>query len=291
MFDLDTIVAMNDRAHQEFLERARQERKAKSANSPLLALADKLSARRIPSLSSLVAQIAQAEDHAAFVEMVKAYLPERVREVLDEPTPASQIAEFASRFEDRYFPLDSVFREGEVESYGDLTYHIPVVVMGFSYEDYHEVPDWRDGALLLTYLVESPWEGEDINVSMGEACAEHVPAPLVERAGKVQLSPGEAHRLLDGTKYEPLASWADRLHYCTNNFFLDTDYEMLMNSTLPDWTPENVKELTKLWKQAEVHENKTGEFMDWVEEDLPGHFEELVTFIEERRAHGTEAHE
>lgn len=291
MFDLDTLAFLNERAHREAQERARQERKAKSAISPLLALADKLSAARIPSLSSLVAQIAHYEDHAAFVEMVKAYLPERAREVLDEPTPASQIAEFASRFEDRYFPLESIFRDGEAESYGDLTYHIPVVVMGFSYEDYHEVPDWRPAVAVMTYLIESPWEANDGDVALAEACAEHVPEALVERAGKIRLSPEEAHRLLNGTKYEPLASWADKLHYSTGNFFLDTDYEMLMNNTLPDWTPENVKELTRLWKQAEVHENKTGEFMDWLEEDLPERFEELVTFIEERRAHGTEAHE
>jgi hypothetical protein len=291
MFDLDTIVAMNERAHQEFLERARQERKAKSAISPLLALADKLSAATIPSLSALLAQISHYEDHAAFVEMVKTYLPERAREILDEPTPASQIAEFASRFEDRYFPLESIFRDGEAESYGDLTYHIPVVIMGFSYEDYHEVTEWRAAAVVMTYLIESPWEGNDGDVALAEACAEHVPAPLVERAAEIRLSLPEAHILLNGTKYEPLASWADKLHYCTGNFFLDTDYEMLMNSMPPDWTPENVKELTRLWKQAEVHENKTGEFMDWLEEDLPERFEELVTFIEERRAHETEAHE
>jgi hypothetical protein len=251
--------------------------------SPLLALASKLLARRIPSLSSLVAQISDAENYAQFVQMVKMYLPEREQDILHEPTPYSQVASFASYFEDRYFPLEDIFKIGEIEGYGDLTYRIPVVVFGFSYDDYHEITEWRAGALLMTYLVESPWEGDDVDVSMAEACAEHVPAPLIERAGKVRLRLNEAHEFLKGTKYEPLALWADRLHYNTGNFFLDTDYETLWNSMPPDWSPENVKDLTRQWRQAEAHENKTGEFMEWLEEDLPGHFEELVAFIEGRK--------
>ena len=66
---------------------------------------------------------------------------------------------------------------------------------------------------------------------------------------------------------------------------------MLMSSIGPDWSPENVEELTNQWKLAELHENKTGEFMDWLEEDLPGRFEELITFIEERKGDGKEAPE
>jgi hypothetical protein len=257
--------------------------------SPFLALANKLLARRIPSLSSLVAQISDAENYAQFVQMVRTYLPEREQDILHEPTPATQIAEFCSRFEDRYFPLDDNFKFGEIESYADITYRIPVVVMGFSYDDYHGIPEWRDGAVLMTYLVESPWAEEDIDISMAEACAEYVPVPLVERAGKVWLRLDEAHELLKGTKYEPLALWADRLHYNTGNFFLDTDYDTLWNSMPPDWSPENVAELSKQWEQAEVHENKTGELMEWLEEDLPGHFEELVSFIEERKGDEKEA--
>ncbi len=256
--------------------------------SPLLILADKLLARGIPSLSSLIAQISDSENHAQFVNMVKTYLPERVQEILHEPTPQSQVARFASYFEDRYFPLEDFFEIGDLESYEDITYRIPVVVMGFSYEDYHEVHDWRPGAMLMTYLVPNPYEGEDIRVSLAEACREHIPDALIQRAGQCQLSPEDAHSLLKGSKYEPLALWADRLHFCTDNFFLDTDYEMLMTNIGPDWSPENVEELTRQWKLAEVRENRTGGFMDWLEEDLPGRFEELVSFIEGRKGDGKE---
>jgi hypothetical protein len=285
MFDLDTLASMNERAEQE----AREAHKKKAATSPLLTLADRLLARSLPSLSALIARIGQAESYAEFIELVKAYLPERAQDILHQRTPQLQIAEFASRFEDRYFPLDDAFKIGDMQSYEDITYRIPVIVMGLSYDDYHEVTEWRPAAMLLTYLIESPWNEHDDNVALAEACAEHVPQELVQRAGETRLSPEEAHRLLNGTRYEPLASWADRLHYCTNNFFLDTDYETLMNSELPDWMPENVAELTGLWQQAEALEQTWDDFMDWLEVDLPGRFEEIVASIAERRANGEEA--
>jgi hypothetical protein len=124
---------------------------------------------------------------------------------------------------------------------------------------------------------------------MAEACEDHVPSELLERAGKVRLRLDEAHELLKGTKYEPLALWADRLYLNTGNFFLDTDYETLWNSMPPDWDPKTVKELTRQWKQAELHDGTTGDFMEWLEKNLPGHFEELVTFIEERKGDEKEA--
>ena len=258
--------------------------------SPLLALANKLLARRIPSLSSLVAQISDAENYAQFVQMVKTYLPEREQDILHQPTPQSQIASFASYFEDRYFPRAEIFKMGDLEGYSEITYRIPVMVLGFSYDDYHETPEWRDGALLLTYLIDNPWEEEEgIYVSMAEACSDHVPEALIKRADAVRLSLAEAQSLLKGTRYEPLALWAAMIHQDTDNFFLDTDYDMLMNSVPPDWSPENVKELTKLWKQAELIQNKTGEFMNWLEKDLPRRFEELVSFIEERKGDEKEA--
>jgi hypothetical protein len=245
-----------------------------------MGLARKLLRQRVPSLSCLIAQISDAESFAQFVDMVKTYLPERTQEILHEATPQSQVARFASHFEDRYFPLEDYFKLGGVESYEDITQRIPLVVMGLNYEDYHEVPEWRDGAVLMTYLVPNPYEEEDILVSLAEACREHVPDALIQRAEQCRLSPGAAHHLLKGTKYEPLALWADWLHSRTGNFFLDTDYEMLMNNEFIDWNPENVKELTEQWKQAELHENKTGDFIDWLEQDLPRRFEELVAFIE-----------
>ena len=248
--------------------------------SPLVDLAYRLLECRIPSLSALKAQLSEAEDFADFVTIVRTYLPEREKEILHESTPPEQVAKFASYFEDRYFPLQEYFSSGDVESYGDITRQIPVVIMGFSYEDYHE-RNWRAGAQLATYLIESPWEDEEENVSMAEACTEHVPKELVERMGKIRLSLDDAREFLKGTEYDALFMWAEQIWQDTGNLFLDTDAETLGYSNLPYWdTPGEVEALAEEWKKAELHDRKTSDFMVWLEEDLICRVESLVIFIE-----------
>ena len=76
--------------------------------------------------------------------LVREYLPERETEILEKPSPHEQMACFASHFEDRYLPLHPSFKDGECEDdYSDLLRDIPVMVMGFSWEDYHELNNAR----------------------------------------------------------------------------------------------------------------------------------------------------
>ncbi|TRZ50572.1 MAG: hypothetical protein D4S01_06470 [Dehalococcoidia bacterium] len=249
----------------------------------LIALANKLLSRGVPSLSVLIAEIASVEEYADFHRLIETFLPEREQEILHQSTPAAQIERFASFFEDRYFPLDDYLQSGEA-SYEEFVYHIPVIVMGISWDDYHEISsDWQPSSQLMTFLVENPHE-EEPYASLAEACGEHVPQELLERVPPNILSPGEAHRLLDGTRYEALALWADRLHATTNNFFLDNDYDFLYNSIPPEWDMETVQILTRDWHQADEAENRLSDFAKWFEEDLRGHLEELLNFIEEKRA-------
>jgi len=253
------------------------------ADGPIIILGNKLSSLGVPSLSVLIAQISDSESYAVFLDLVNEFLPERRQEILHETTPYAQVARFAGYFEDRYFPLDQIIRMGDVESYDELTHHIPLIVMGISWDDYEEITsECRPGIQLMTYLSFNPW-GEEPSVSLAEACAEHVPQDLLGRAAEIQLEPGEAHRLLDGTQYEMVAHWADRIHCCTNNFFLDNDYEMLMNSMPPDWDRETVEALTRQWQQADAAESRLNDFVEWLEAAPSSRFEELVNFILEKK--------
>jgi len=250
--------------------------------SPLVALSRQLLEKRMPSLSALIARLEASEDYAYFINLVKQYVPEHEEAIMGEPSPPAQIGAFASRFEERYFPLEEPIRDGMLEDYSEITRWIPVTVLGVSYDDYHEIPSYaRGGIVLMTYLIQNPWD--DDTVALAEACLEHVPKELVERASKVTLTLEEAEKILVGTKYEPLAIWAERLHQNTGNFFLDSDYECLYNGGAPEWSSENVEYLTRLWKRAVAHEDKVEKFADWLEDDLPGRFDELITFIERRR--------
>ncbi|NQT31208.1 MAG: hypothetical protein HQ588_02645 [Deltaproteobacteria bacterium] len=256
-------------------------------DGPILTLADKLSSKGLPSISILIAWLDNAEAFADFLNLVDEFLPERRQDILSETSPGDQISVFADYFADRYFPLDDYVRYGDAGEYEELTYRIPLTVQGISYDDYHEISsEYRAGIQLIAYLIRNPYEDlEGASVSLAEACQEHVPQELIERAAAIQLEPEEAHKLLNGTTYEQLAHWTDRLHCCTNNFFLDTDYEMLMQD-IPGWDREDVEELTRQWHQAQDTENRLTEFVEWLEGDLPGRFEEIVIFILEGRANG-----
>lgn len=252
----------------------------------LIYLAAALRSRGIPSLSVLIAQIAGAEDYVEFRRLIKDFLPEREQDILQESTPAEQIALFSSYFEDRYFPLEDIFKMGDIEGYEEIAHRIPLVVMGLSWDDYESISyEFREGIQLMTYLVENPYDEEGrINVSLAEACEELVPRALLQRVPEKRLSPEEAHLLLNGTPYEGLALWADRICCSSNNFFLDTDYEYLWNSAPPEWDMGTVQALTRQWLQAMEQENRLNDFVTWLEENLPGHFEEFLNFILEKRA-------
>jgi hypothetical protein len=253
------------------------------SDGPLSVLVKSLESLGIPSLSSLIACLAGAEEYKDFVSLVREFLPERERSILYRQTPQFQVAAFAQYFEDRYFPLDDPFKVGDVESYLDLTQGIPVILQGLSYDDYELIAsDWREGYQLMTYLVESPYE-ED-RVALAEALSQYLPRELVEQIPPHAngLSPEELHRLLDGTKFQPLADWASMVWHDTGNFFLDTDYEEMWNQGRPPWNKETVQRLTQEWQQAERIGEEIYSLATWLEEDPPAHFAELLSFIQER---------
>jgi len=85
-----------------------------------------------PSLSVLVARLGEMEEYEDFTALVREFLPEREEDILQNSTPASRMAAFASYFENRYFPIDDMIKIGELESYYELTRAIPTIVRGFS---------------------------------------------------------------------------------------------------------------------------------------------------------------
>ena len=254
-------------------------------DGPLSALAGRMLSLGPHSLSVLIARLGEVEEYEEFLNLVRDFLPEREQEILHESTPAGQIAAFASHFEDRYFPLDGIFREGDIEGYSDLTRAIPIMVSGLSYDDYHEIPsDYRAGLQLMTYLIESTYEGETDRIALAEACREHVPAALLQQVPEGGLRHNELHPLLDGTIYSGLATWGDVLFASTGNAFLDTCYEDLWSGGMSvDWDRETVEELTRQWQRHEALWKTVNDLSEWLEEDLPARFEELLSFILQRR--------
>ena len=253
------------------------------ADSPLLTLAQRLrSLGWPPSLTVLLSRMEDGQTYEEFVALVREYLPEREREILGRSGPADQITAFADRFEDSYFPLHPALRD-MVDDYAEITSGIPMVVMGLSWEDYHFMPDGYGGPgrLLLTYLLEDPYgEDDGARIAIGEACAAHVPIDLLRRVPPGGLASDEAHRLLDDTPYRALAQWADILHYDTGNLILDTTNEELWEYGFPPWEREEVEAAARQWRQAEEIQQEINRLVEWLEENPPARFREILDFLE-----------
>ena len=263
------------------------------ADSPLLILARRMLALALPpSLSVLLSRMEDSQSYEEFAALVREYLPEREGDILGQSSPEAQVAAFADHFGDRYFPLQDYLRDGDryetgAQAYADITSGLPVMVMGFGYDDYHELPDGsRPGVMLLTYLIEDPWDRSGGRVAIGEACVAHVPIELLQRVPPEGLIPADAHRLLDATPYHAVALWGDILHQDTGNGFLDTSMQELWEMPFPQWSREEVEGGARYWAQAEETHQQINSFMDWLEEDPQARFKEILDFIDERRGTG-----
>jgi hypothetical protein len=245
--------------------------------SPLNCLANLLQTGP-PLLSALVALIRDYEDYADFVALIREYLPEHETEILRHTAPGGQIATFASRFQDRYFPLSCSLLDGMAEDYACLTRAIPVVPEGLDYYQQGEPWNLRDGLMLMTYLLQEE-QVDAVLVALSEACAELVPQKLLECAPR--LNKIELHRLLNGTRFEGLAIWADYWEHDTGNILLDVCYEDCPEE--PCWCREEVESLTQEWQRSEVLLNKIHDLAEWLEEDPEIRFKEFIQFIEQRK--------
>jgi hypothetical protein len=231
----------------------------------------------------LIGMLAQVEEYGDFVTLVREFLPEREFDILHESMPATQIAAFANYFEERYFPLQDMFKDGDVYEYEQLITGIPVVVLGISYDFYCEIDSYaRDGIQLMTYLVQDPFQ-ED-RVALAEACAQTVPAEIVDRVPPDGF-PEEVCRSLMDTPYKGLMHWRDQLWGETGNYFLDVCDEDMWGCGgcgSPDWDRETVDELTVLWQRAMVIDREINNLVLWLEENPRERFEELLNFMLER---------
>jgi hypothetical protein len=219
------------------------------------------------------------------VKLVRDFLPEREKEILEKPSPSAQIAAFASYFEDRYLPLHPIFKDGEVEDdYYELLRDIPVMVMGFSWEDYHELNNARLGMQLMCYLFEPPMQGDSDTAGERIALVDGFPPEYqreARRAPASGVSLDDARRIFKGKKWIGLRDCAEYINQATDNWFLDTDDEMRGDMQPMEWDKETVASMTQEWLKANAFYDKIMEFALWLEDKKEGvaHFKQTVDFL------------
>ena len=276
MWDLDTLHAMNERAYEEY--------KRKQPTTPLEGLREKLRNARPPSISILLGVFRNVETYNDFVKLVREYLPEREKEILEKPTPHEQMACFASHFEDRYLPLHPSFRDEMCEDdYYELLREIPVIVMGFGWEDYHELDNARLGVQLMSYLLEPPFEDSDQageRVALFDGFSPEYQREA-QRAPASGVTLNNADHIFKGKKWAGLRNWAKYINMDTGNWFLDNDDEMRYSGMQNDWDKETVEAMSKEWLQAQAFYDKMMEFAGWLEDEKEGtaRFKQTIDFI------------
>ena len=277
MWDLNTIHDMEERAHQEYLRQ--------KPTTPLAALREKLHDVHPPSISLILSLFQNVETYNDFVKLVRDFLPEREKEILEKPSPSAQIAAFASYFEDRYLPLHPIFKDGEVEDdYYELLRDIPVMVMGFSWEDYHELNNARLGMQLMCYLFEPPMQGDNDMAGERVALFDGFPPEYQRESQRVPasgVSLDDARRIFKGKKWIGLRDCAEYINQATDNWFLDTDDEMRGDMQPMEWDKETVATMTREWLKANAFYDKIMEFAEWLEDKKAGvaHFRQTVDFL------------
>ena len=277
MWDLDTIHVMEDRAHQEYLKQ--------KPTTPLATLREKLDDVHPPSISLIMSLFQNVETYHDFVKLVKDFLPEREQEILQKTSPSAQMAAFASYFEDRYLPLHPAFKDGEVEDdYSELLRDIPVMVMGFGWEDYHELNSARLGMQLMCYLFEPPMQGDSNMAGERVALVDGFPTEYQHEARRVPaggISLDDARLIFKGKKWIGLRNCAEYINQSTDNWFLDTDEEMRSNMQNEEWDKETVAAMSQEWLKADAYYDKIIKFAEWLEDKKDGvvHFQQTIDFI------------
>ena len=85
---------------------------------------------------------------------------------------------------------------------------------------------------------------------------------------------------LEGSRFEGAAQACSWVWAETGNFFLDYSYDDGMYEGFADpWEEEVIEEGTEEWRKASAVMDSVNRLTDWLEEDLPGRFAEMLDFV------------
>ena len=261
-----------------------------TAAPPVLSHLAETLLRRPPSLQELIVRLGYAEDYAWFAELVRRLFPQEAEAALSIPDAGGRLERFARLFEERHFPLYAPFieffaDEGEDPPFTWLRRGIPFQLMGIGYDGLHEMWDgYREGLSALALLAEAPgyyWDEPDgLRTAWLEAAAQRIPQETLERLPLGGISLEFLTEAVGETEYQGAAQAVAWVRAETGNFFLDHCFEDGDYDGFCDpWEEEVIAEGTQEWRKASALTDSVIRLADWLEEDLPGRFAELLDFI------------
>ena len=264
-----------------------------AAAPPQLSGLANLLLRRPPSLRELVTLVGYADDYAWFAGLARRLFPQEAKAALSAPDVRTRVERFVQLFQERHFPLYAPFfeffmDEGDEPPWTWLRKGIPFELMGFGYDGLHEMWDgYREGLSALALLAKPPdsiYEGPDgLRVAWLESAAERIPQETLLRIPQGGVPLDDLTEALKGTWFEGAALAASWVFAETGNFFLDACYEDGSYEGFADpWEEEVIEAGTEEWREASALIDSVTRLADWLEEDLPDRFAEMLDFILER---------
>ena len=160
--------------------------------------------------------------------------------------------------------------------------------MGFGYDGLHEMWDgYREGLSAMALLVkpaDSIYDGPDgIRVAWLESAAERIPQETLQRVPEGGIPLDDLTEALKETKFEGAALACSWVLAETGNFFLDHTYEDGNYDGFSDpWEDDIIQEGTEEWRKASALMDSVCKLGDWLEDDLPARFAEMLEFVLER---------
>jgi len=253
---------------------------APEALGPLAYLGRRL-VRRPPLLSRICEWLGEAEFYPKFTELVEEYLPDAGQEILRSREMA---ADFVEAFTERYFPLMEVPLE-------QLVQFIPVGVLGWEEEEYHDLPDAEPGRLLASLLVAGMDEG--IRVTTLETASKLLPRGVLRTLSKGGYPLPFLEQVLPGSPYDGLVTFAQVLCHATGSIFWDLTplnicppqsggWPYHCDWSYPEWSRENVDTLSEDWRVSSEIEERMQSFLGWLEADAPARFAQVLDYLEGR---------
>ena len=264
---------------------------AAAAPAQLSGLANQL-LRRPPSLRELVTLVGYADDYAWFVGPVRRLFPQEAEAALSAPDVRGRVERFAGLFGERHFPLYAPFiefwteEEGEQPPWSWLRQGIPFDLMGFGYDGLHEMWDgYREGLSAMALLVKPPdssyMADDGIRVAWLESAAERIPQETLERIPQGGIPLDDLADALKGTEVSRGRRWpppGSSPRPATSSSTTPTKTATTTASPTPGTTTSS-RRARRSGARPVALMDAVGKLTDWLEEDLPGRFAEMLEFV------------
>ena len=260
------------------------------AAPPLLSGLAEVLLRRPPSLRELAVIAGYADDYAWYAGLARRLFPDEAEAMLSAPDVRTRVESFTRLFAERHFPLYAPYFEffledGDEPSWTWLRRGIPFDLMGFGYDGLHEMWDgYREGISSLALLVKTSdnfYDGPDgLRTAWLESAAERIPRETLIRIPEGGIPLDDLKEALRGTRFEGAALACSWVLAETGNFFLDHSYEDGAFDGFADpWEEEIIAEGTEEWRKASALMDSVCTLADWLEEDLPARFAEMLDTV------------